>query len=505
MSDLYYLIINVADIILQFLWAVILCLLYHHFFKLKLREPAVSTFVGKLLIFLPGAVWFVFKRIVDAAVAVTLLTPADSVKSLFKQLLIYGGLLLISFLFYQGSRRQLTLIATMFAAVSEIGRFLSFSVSTFWSRLFDICNQWFDRNYPSVTLEKYMLVIEWLAILQQLSYAVIFLAVIYGTFRYVCRIFKSRELPLHRTEFLFLMFPCASSFLLCTLLRTIMFTTADDAIPKTFFQAYPLLIGIVPVLLILCLFSILYSIKLYQEMLTLNEERNRRAVLEKQVVSMEEHARELERLYSGVRSMKHDMKNQLAVLGNLIMRQDGGEELPGYLEQLNRTLGKLDLPFQTGNTVVDSLLSTKYHEACEKLPEIRFEAGDLIFPKECRIQPTDLCIILGNALDNAIEACERLQGDSGQNDCYIRLYSGYRQEMLLLTVENSFNGELKVGRDSAFPSTTKPDSEAHGIGMHNIKAAAQRYRGGVSWKAEEGEFALTVMLNNGALPDSFLL
>ena len=170
---------------------------------------------------------------------------------------------------------------------------------------------------------------------------------------------------------------------------------------------------------------------------------------------------------------------------------------PDYLEQLNRTLGKLDIPFQTGSTVVDSLLSMKYHEICEKLPHINFEAENLIFPKSCRIQPTDLCIILGNALDNAIEACERLAADSRGSECFIRLSSLCRKEALLLTVENSFNGELKIGQGSVFPSTTKPDSNAHGIGMHNIRAAAQRYQGGVSWEAKEHQFTLTVMLANG--------
>lgn len=501
MSERYYLIIDIADIIFQLMWTVMLCLLYRHFFKLKLREPAAPAFAGKLPAFLPGAVWLALKRIVDTAVPVTLLTPAASVKSLFKLLVTYGGLLVISLFFYEGSRRQLTLITMMFAAVSEISRFLSFSVYILWSRIFDLSNQWYEQNYDRIPPEKYMWLIEWLGILQQVSYAVIFVAVMYRTLRYVLKIFKGGELPLHRTEYLFLLFPCASSFLLCTLLRTIMFTTVEDAIPQTFFETYPLLTVIVPLLLILCLFSILYSIKLYQEMLILYEERGRRAVLEKQVVSMEEHARELERLYSGVRSMKHDMKNQLAVMGNLILHQDGGEELPGYLEQLNRTLGQLDLPFQTGNAAVDSLLSMKYHEACEMLPGIRFEARDMLFPKECRIQSTDLCIILGNALDNAIEACERLREKEAKRECHIRLYSRYRQEMLLLTAENSFDGELKVGQGSAFPSTTKPDSEAHGIGLHNIETAARRYRGGVSWETEKDRFTLTVMLNNGMPPE----
>lgn len=489
MSETYYLIIDVMDIVMQLVWAVIMCFLYHHFFSLKICRGS------RWMTFLPGAVWLSIKRVIDSFMVITLTIPAENMKNLFKQLLVYGSLLLVSFLFYQGKKKQLLLITMLFAAVSETGRFLSFSLSVFWNGVYDIFYQWFERHYMEVRVENYLSLIECLGILQQLSYTLIFIAIVYGTFRYVRRIYRSRELPVHRTEFLFLMFPCTSSFLLCTLLRVIMFTT-EDMIPKTLYESFPPLIGIVPLLLVICLLSMLYSMKLYQEMLALNEERNRRVVLEKQVVSMEEHARELERIYSGVRSMKHDMKNQLAVLENLIGRQDGREEIPGYLEQLGRTLGKLDIPFQTGSTVVDSLLFMKYHEACETFPDICFEAEKLIFPKECRIQPTDLCIILGNALDNAIEACGKPEMGIGREGRFIRLSSRCQQDILLLTVENSFNGELKIRRGNAFPATTKADSEAHGIGMHNIRTAAERYQGGVSWEADENRFVLTVMLNN---------
>lgn len=490
MSDLYYLIVETADFTLNLIWAFLFCFLHRHFFRLK-RHPD-----SRWASFFPGILWLGTKKLINSLVIITFTEPTDTVKGLFKLFLTYGSLLIISFLFYRGNRKQLLLVSMMFAAVSEISRFLSFSLSVFWNKIYDLYTDWFERNYLQIDIKKYLSLMEKLAILQQVSYTVFFIAVMYGACRYLRRSFKSRELPLHRTEFLFLMFPSTSSFLLCILLRTIMFTT-EDAILKSFYDSFPLLIGIVPLLLILCLFSMLYSVKLYQEMLTLNEERNRRAVLEKQIVSMEEHARELERIYSGVRSMKHDMKNQLAVLANLIGRQHGNNELPDYLEQLNRTLGKLDIPFQTGSTVVDSLLSMKYHEICEKLPKIKFDAENLIFPKKCGIQPTDLCIILGNALDNAIEACEKLAAGSGQDEYFIRLSSLCRQETLLITAENSFNGELIIGQGGIFPSTTKTDGNAHGIGMHNIRAAAQRYRGGVSWEAKDHVFTLTVLLVNG--------
>lgn len=498
MSDMYYLITELTDIVMQLFWAVLLSLLYHHFFRLKFHQSS------GWMIFLPGAVWLGIKRMADTFVVITYETSVNTVKSLFKLLLIYGSLLLISFLFYQGNRKQLILITALFAAVSEISRFLAFSLSCVWSGIYELCGKRFEQNYPAMSIEEYMRLMEGIGMLQQLVNVLIFSGTLYSTMRYVRKIYKNREMPLHKTEFLFLMLPCTSSFLLCTLLRTIMITT-EDTMPRTLYETFPLLIFIVPVLLILCLFSMLYSIKLYQEMLALNEERNRRMVLEKQIVSMEEHARELERVYSGIRSMKHDMKNQLAVLGSLIDQRDDSGTLPDYLEQLSHTLGALDVPFQTGSAVVDSLLSMKYHEVCEKIPGIRFEAEDLIFSKTSLIQPMDLCIILGNALDNAIEACENIAKSGGGEDCFIRLYSRCRNNMLLLTVENSFQGKLNITSGSFFPSTTKSDSETHGIGMHNIRTSAERYQGGVSWQTEKNVFILTVMLNIGGQSDSLPL
>lgn len=487
-SDFYNITSNTIDIIMHFSWAVILCLLYHYFFSLKRHQNSIW------MLFLPGFIWIGFKQIMDVCIVITYETPLDNMKSLLKLLLLYGSLFLIAFTFYQGSAKQIVLITMLFAAVSEISRFLAFSQTFFWNWIYDYIARRFENGYPAMPVEEFIRRIEVLSLVQLSLMILLFVGVLYGTVRYVRRTYKNRELPLHRTEFRFLMIPCTSSFLLCSLLRIIMFTT-EDTIPKTLYDSFPLLICIVPLLLILCLFSMIYCIKLYQETLTLYEERNRRMVLEKQIVSMEEHARELDRVYSGIRSMKHDMKNQLAVLNGLIHRQDNDKVLPEYLKQLNQTVGKLDFPFQTGSAVVDSLLSMKYHEACENIPGIQFEAEDLIFSEGNCIQSTDLCIILGNAIDNAIEACEKLEEKAGQEKCFIRLYSIYRQNMLLLTIENSYTGELTVEQSNLFPSTTKPDSETHGIGMHNIKEAAERYKGGVSWKEEGNVFTLTVMLN----------
>lgn len=103
--------------------------------------------------------------------------PAYTVKGLLKLFLTYGSLLFISFLAYQGNRKQLILITMMFAAVSEISRFLSFSLSIFWNRIYDLYTDWFERNYLQIDIEKYLSLMEKLSILQQISYTALFIVV----------------------------------------------------------------------------------------------------------------------------------------------------------------------------------------------------------------------------------------------------------------------------------------------------------------------------------------
>lgn len=80
----------------------------------------------------------------------------------------------------------------------------------------------------------------------------------------------------------------------------------------------------------------------------------------------------MEHIYSGMRSLKHDMKNTLAVVMQLALGTENAEnaELKTYLNELNQTMDRLEMKFRTGNTVVDTLLNMKYHEITRSLPKI---------------------------------------------------------------------------------------------------------------------------------------
>ena len=265
----------------------------------------------------------------------------------------------------------------------------------------------------------------------------------------------------------------------------------EDQIPQTLYEKYPLLTVVVPLLLILCLCLVLYSARLFCRLKYLHEEKNRSLILEKQLEGMEEHLRETERIYAGVRAMKHDMRNQLAVVTELAGQSGAKEELQTYLAQLNQTLDELDFPCRTGSAALDTLVAIKYHEMREKVPGISFQAEDLLIPEGLKVSPMDLSLILGNGLDNAIEACERLAATEGP---WIRVRTMMRASFFLLEIANSFDGRLNYSSGQEFPETSKQDTGLHGIGLTSIRETARKYCGGVDWQGEDKVFTLTVML-----------
>lgn len=300
-----------------------------------------------------------------------------------------------------------------------------------------------------------------------------------------------------RTEILFILTPAAVGLMICMLLRIII-VTAENNRARMLYESYPILILVIPAILFLSLLSLLYGVKLFQDMIYLNREKSGRIILEKQVESLQEHMGEMERIYSGIRGMKHDMKNTFSVIQRLLAGdgEEDKEELNVYLSGLNRSLEKLEIRFQTGNTVVDALLNMKYHEAVREIPDLNMDADNLLFSREFQIQSYDIGVILGNSLDNAIQACRKLKEKEPKADAFIRLYSMEKGNLLILNVENSFDGRLIRKQQEEFPLTEKEDKKTHGLGLFNIKSTAEKYQGTMDFKVEGRVFILSVMLKN---------
>lgn len=352
-----------------------------------------------------------------------------------------------------------------------------------------------QKNYVSAGTTEQLIDVT-ASILQTLMVAC-YMVLLYRALKAMVKYYKDKEYPVQRQEVLFLLIPGCVGFLLCVMLRTILLTM-ENGVPQDLYGKYPILMLVIPAILFLSILSIVYSVKLFQDMITLNKEKSDKLILEKQMKNMQEHMTEMEHIYGGVRSMKHDMKNTLSVIMQLAGNEEGqtNEELQNYLSELKQTMDRLDFQYKTGNSVVDILLNMKYHELTRTMTDIQLNADRLLFPENLQIQGYDIGIIIGNALDNAIEACKKLKEKNKSADAFITLSSFTRGKMFFIEVENSFDCKINRKKYSEFPVTDKKDKKAHGIGLSNIKNTAEKYHGGVDWIAENKKFTLTVMLQN---------
>lgn len=422
-------------------------------------------------------------------------TAFETKDTIGKQVLLLVVVFGMAKVFYC-SRIQMPIFLTItFVALKDISSFISITISMCSDKVFDLWLVLLEKGYISV--ESVESLISWTAGILQISMMVVYGMLFYQSLKIVVKNYKRKEHFVSKQELFYLLTPGCVGFLLCVLLRTILITM-EDGMPMDLFDKYPDLIPVVPSVMILSILSIVCSVKLFQDMIMVNEERSEKFILEKQMKSMQEHIAEMEHIYSGVRSMKHDMKNTISVIMQLAVNEDVklNVELQNYLSELNQTMDKLEFQYKTGNTVVDILLNMKYHELTRVMPDVQLNTDSLLFLDDLQIQGYDIGIIIGNALDNAIEACKKLKEQNQRADAFITLSSFTRGKMFFIEVENSFDGKIIRKKYSEFPITDKKDKEAHGIGLSNIKKTAEKYHGGVDWSVENKKFTLTIMLQN---------
>ena len=197
---------------------------------------------------------------------------------------------------------------------------------------------------------------------------------------------------------------------------------------------------------------------------------------------IEKHCEEVENMYRQVRGWRHDYKHHIQTMkAHLSMRQY--EALDDYLNELDKDLTTVDTVIKTGNVRIDAVLNSKL---AVKQKGIRINAKALV-PKELAVSEVDLCIIIGNLLDNAMEACEK-QPDNGKR--FIRVYIDILKGQLYIYVANSMTNDIKKLGKSYL--TTK--AAGHGFGLLRVDRVVARYNGYLNRQHEEGVFATEVML-----------
>ena len=424
----------------------------------------------------------------------------DYGETVWKMVLSLCILFILAMCFYKALRPVSVFLVVTFQAAADISRYAAaILLAKIGDRVIDIWN-WCVQKGVITSDRVLMLTLNGSIMAVQILRYLVIAMLFYVSLRKIVRDFKEKDYEIRRTELLFLLTPSAVGLLICLLLRIIM-VTLEDKVPKMLYDRYPILSIVLPAILLLSLLSILYGVKLFQDMVYRNKAKSEKVILKNQVRSLQEHMEEMERIYSEIRGMKHDMKNTLAVIGQLSKEKKSpleNGELQEYLADLNQTFDRLDMRFCTGNTVADTLLNMKYHEAVRLVPDLEMDTDKLVFPQDLQIHSYDIGIILGNAVDNAVRACRKLKEKEPEADTFIRFASLQKGNLLILKVENSFDGKVVRKPQAEFPITDKPDRENHGMGLANIKNTVEKYHGTMDYMVKDRVFILSMMMKNNA-------
>lgn len=313
----------------------------------------------------------------------------------------------------------------------------------------------------------------------------------------IVKSYHCREKGRMEKEVVFYLLPAVAGVLVSVLVRLLVITVTDG-VPVLLYKRYPVLYLIIPMIALVLLGAIVFSFRIYQSMTALQEERAEKIVLENQITQMQGSMVEMEHLYDGVRSVKHDMKNHMAVLQNLIRKKYNGEdeEIRQYFEGMYQSVEQLDSRVHTGSAVSDAVVESKFRYAAKKVKGIKLDARGFMLSNAVTIKAYDMGIILNNGLDNAIEACMRMREKQPDAEAYITIRSFRAKNMYFIEIENSFDGAVLFHKDSGLPISTKEDKEVHGIGLKNIRKCAVKYGGDMDCIVKGNRFTLSVMVKS---------
>lgn len=194
---------------------------------------------------------------------------------------------------------------------------------------------------------------------------------------------------------------------------------------------------------------------------------------------LEKYYQEVENMYAKMRGWRHDYRHHIQAMKAHAANGEYGE-IDRYLDMLDRDLTSVETVVRTGNRMADAILNSKLSLAVERQIQIKAQAG---IPVTLTVSELDLCIVIGNLLDNAIEACMALPPERR----LIRLYMEMKGNYLYLSLTNTAGGKK---RRSFF--TTK--GEGHGLGLARVDAVVKKYGGYVKRASEDESFSTEVLL-----------
>lgn len=234
---------------------------------------------------------------------------------------------------------------------------------------------------------------------------------------------------------------------------------------------------------VIVLFINFSTFYLYEDIIKILSDKTDKILLDQQKKYYDKQFELMETSLRANKSIKHDLKNHLTSLYALA-GEDKKEELLNYLSQAIDIIDQRQEFSRTGNVCIDSIINFKFQNAKKDNIDINV---DLNVPKEIKIPSFDMTVILGNLLDNALNAVKKLE-----NHRFIKIAMKYTKGRLIIKMVNSYNGTIIKKDGEIF--TSKDDASNHGFGLKNIKSVLEKYNGMLECEYDESTFHTTLLM-----------
>ena len=195
------------------------------------------------------------------------------------------------------------------------------------------------------------------------------------------------------------------------------------------------------------------------------------------------HYAEVESMYKKMRGWRHDYRNHIQMMKELAANGDM-DALKAYLDELDTDLNTVDTVVKTGNPMADAILNSKISLARSRNIPTQVDAH---IPVKLKMSELDLCCIIGNLFDNAMEASMALPEEKRM----IRVYMDMKGTQLYISFTN-FTAGNKLPKEGKLFRSTK--GEGHGFGLVRIDAIVERLDGYISRNSEDGAFTTEILL-----------
>ena len=202
------------------------------------------------------------------------------------------------------------------------------------------------------------------------------------------------------------------------------------------------------------------------------------------LTSQKEQYKKLSDSIAQTRQARHDLRHHMNVVSGMVQADDK-ESLLRYLAQYGQTLPDVEDVFYTGNYIADMIVG--HYLSVAKQNGIRVDFS-LHIPEDCAILDTDLCVLMGNCLENAIDACQKLP----QEKRCLRVESAVKNKYLAITIANSYDGNTTI-QDGVYLSDKRNRRDA-GIGLESVEAVVRIYNGEMKIQGVNGIFTVYIML-----------